>query len=252
MRRVTTTSPFEVYTPAEAATVPPGAGDLLVSALHIFDMDGTLLRGTTASLELSRHLDRLPPLHDLEDRFARNEISTPDFAAAIRELWHDLTPDTVAMVAADAPWIDGISEVCADITARDEHSMAITMSPDFFAEHLLTLGVDIVRASTFPALPFTQAVDPAGILDPTDKVRLAEAERIEQGLSIDVCVAYGDSVSDVPLFAALKNTIAVNADPALEATARIAYRGEDLRDAYTLARGVLAGHQPHNPTHEPR
>jgi hydroxymethylpyrimidine pyrophosphatase-like HAD family hydrolase len=30
-----------------------------VSALHVFDMDGTLLRATTASPEISRRLDQL-------------------------------------------------------------------------------------------------------------------------------------------------------------------------------------------------
>jgi hypothetical protein len=46
--------------------------------------------------------------------------------------------------------------------------MLITMSPDFFANHLLSLGIDVVRASTFPPLPFRAAVDP-GILTPADK-----------------------------------------------------------------------------------
>lgn len=210
-----------------------------MSALHIFDMDGTLLRGTTASVELSHHLDRLPPLRELEDRVARDEISTPDFAIAVRELWHDLTPDVVAAVAAGAPWIGGIAEVCADIHARGERSMLITMSPDFFARYLLELGIDVVRASTFPALPFAAAIDPAGILTPADKVRLADAERLEHRFSKRACVAYGDSVSDVALFKDLENTVAVNADEALERTARVAYRGEDLREAYACARDLL-------------
>ena len=52
-------------------------------------------------------------------------------------------------------------------------------------------------------------------------------------------MAYGDSMSDQPLFAALDNTVAVNADPALETAARVTYRGDDLRDAYTEARTLL-------------
>ena len=35
-----------------------------MSALHIFDMDGTLLRGTSASIEISRRLDCLEHLRE--------------------------------------------------------------------------------------------------------------------------------------------------------------------------------------------
>jgi phosphoserine phosphatase len=51
-----------------------------MTALHVFDMDGTLLRGTTAAIEISRRVGRLQPLAELERRFAGEEISAPDFA----------------------------------------------------------------------------------------------------------------------------------------------------------------------------
>lgn len=210
-----------------------------VSALHIFDMDGTLLRESTASLEISRQLDQLGGLADLEEHLAAGGISAADFAVAIHRLWHSLTDDIVAAAAAHAPWIDGIEDVCADISARGETSMLITMSPDFFARHLHPRGIDIIRASAFPPLPFTTPLDPAGILTPADKVHLAETERLRLQLAPAACVAYGDSLSDEPLFAALDNTVAVNADLRLESSARVTYRGEDLREAYTAGRELL-------------
>lgn len=211
-----------------------------MSALHVFDMDGTLLRGTTASIELSRRLDRLEPLADLEAGFAAERITAAEFAMEMRALWTELSPELVAEVVSASPWIDGIQDVCADIADRGERSMLITMSPDFFAEHLLAFGVDVVAASRFPALPFAQPIDPAGILEPCDKVRLAEHERIAHGLTPNDCVAYGDSMSDLPLFGVLENTVAVNADEDLERVAAIAYRGDSLLDAYALARKLLA------------
>ncbi|MGZ4176029.1 MAG: HAD family hydrolase [Solirubrobacteraceae bacterium] len=207
-----------------------------MSALHVFDMDGTLLRGTSASIEISRRIGRLEPLADLERGFAAEEITAADFALEMRVLWADLTAELVAEVVADAPWIDGIEDVCCDIAARGERSMLITMSPNFFAEHLGARGIDVVRASRFPPLPFAAGVDPDGILNPADKVRLAEEERAALGLPRSACVAYGDSMSDIPLFAVLENTVAVNADAALEQAARVAYRGEDLREAYARGR----------------
>ncbi|MFZ1996949.1 MAG: HAD-IB family phosphatase [Solirubrobacteraceae bacterium] len=219
-----------------------------MGALHVFDMDGTLLRGTTAAIEISRRVGRLEALAELERGFATAEITAADFALATRALWEGLTAELVAEVVAAAPWIDGIEEVCADIAERGEHSMLITMSPNFFAEHLGDRGVDVVRASQWPPLPVVAPIDPAGILNPADKVRLAEAERTAHGLARSACVAYGDSWSDLPLFAVLENTVAVNADAALERTARVVYRGEDLREAYAHGRALLdaasAGDEP--------
>jgi phosphoserine phosphatase len=212
-----------------------------MSALHVFDMDGTLLRGTSAAIEISRRVGRLEPLAELERGFAAEEISAAEFAFATRELWHDLTEELVAEVIADAPWIEGIEDVCRDIAGRGERSMLITMSPNFFADHLAARGIDVVRASRWPPLPFAGSIDPAGILSPVDKVRLAEEERTTHGLPRSACVAYGDSMSDLPLFAILENTVAVNADSELERAARVAYRGEDLREAYAHGRALLNG-----------
>lgn len=202
-----------------------------MSALHVFDMDGTLLISTTASLEIGQ----LGELTDLEQRFASGEVTAAGFAVEVRELWADLDPALVVGIAAGAPWIGGIAEVCADITARGETSMLIIMSPDFFARHLHDYGVEVVYGSRFPALPFTAPVDPEAILTPADKVRLTDAERTARGLRAHACVAYGDSMSDEPLFAHLPHTVAVNADPAVKALARVAY----LREAYAHGRGLL-------------
>jgi phosphoserine phosphatase len=140
-------------------------------SLHVFDMDGTLLKGTTASLQIARHLGCTEELAGLEARFAAGQIGTRGFAAAIHGLWRSLTGPAVAEVFGACPWLDGIPRVCADIRVRGERSVVITMSPDFFARHLLALGFDDVAASWFPALPFREPLDRAGILTPRDSKR---------------------------------------------------------------------------------
>lgn len=211
-----------------------------MSRLHVFDMDGTLLRDSTASLEIARRLDCLPDLVALEESFAAELVDTRAFAAELHRLWHALTPEVVADVFAQSPWIAGLDEVVRDIRARGERSLVITMSPDFFAERLRTRGLDEVVASRFPALPFRTPLDPAGILTPADKVTAVDRVRRTHGLGRDACVAYGDSGSDVPLFRALAHTVAVNASESLRALARHRYDGDDLRDAYQLARRTMA------------
>lgn len=210
-----------------------------MTALHLFDLDGTLLRDTSSPLEISRRLGVADELVAVQDLYDAGEIDSAGFAARVRELWGDLTPETVREVAESAPWIDGIEDVCADIAARGETSVLITLSPDFFARHLHDRGMTVVHASRFPPVPFAEDADPAEPLSPPDKVRLAEMERLERDLPRTACVAYGDSLTDGPLFAAYPHTVAVNARPELEVLARTAYRGGDLREAYARGRALL-------------
>lgn len=208
--------------------------------LHVFDMDGTLLKGTTASVQIARHLGCSVELAALEARFAAGEIDTRGFAAVIHELWRSLTQQAVADVVLASPWLNGIREVCADIRQRGERSVVITMSPDFFAWHLLEFGFDEVAASRFPALPLREPLDPAGILTPVDKIRIVDEIRGRLSLPRSRCVAYGDSMSDAPLFRQLTNTVAVNGDHHLAELAALSYRGGDLAGAYALGRELLA------------
>ncbi|GIH16997.1 HAD family hydrolase [Rugosimonospora africana] len=209
--------------------------------LHVFDMDGTLLRGTSACQEVARVLGDLERLAALDARFSAGEVDSPGFALAVREMWFDLTPAIVASAFAAGPWLAGIERVCADIRRRGERSAVITLSPDFFASRLLESGFDDVIASRFPPLPFTAPVDPAGVLSPADKVTIVERLRARYGVPRSRCVAYGDSMSDAPLFRHLDATVAVNADHHLEGLGAASYRGDDLTEAYALGRALLAG-----------
>lgn len=217
------------------------------SLLHVFDMDGTLLRDTTASLQIAQRLGRLSELASLEASFVGGALTTHDFALALCRLWHDLTPAIVSEAFAASPWIDGLPEVCADIRARGERSIVITMSPDFFASGLRASGVDDVFASNFPALPFPTdlSLDLQGILTPAAKVTIVDRVRAMHGLERDQCVAYGDSLSDALLFSELKYTVAVNADDGLRSRALLSYQGNDLRDAYRMARARIDGDRAH-------
>ncbi|MFF1676907.1 HAD family hydrolase [Streptomyces sp. NPDC058256] len=216
-----------------------------MSRLHVFDMDGTLLRGTTASLEIARRLGCATDLVRLEESFATGAVDAFGFASEVCRLWRGLTPRITQEVFDRAPWIGGLREVLADIRRRGERSVVVTLSPDFFADRLAAaFGVDEVVASRFPPLPLTTAPDPAGILTPGGKVTAVDRIRRLQGLDRNSCVAYGDSGSDIPLFHELGHTVAVNATASLRELARFHYDGDDLRGAYRLARA-------HPPTPDP-
>ncbi|MGY5133917.1 HAD family hydrolase [Streptomyces nigrescens] len=208
-----------------------------MSKLHLFDMDGTLLYGSAAAIEISRQLGLDREIGELERGFAAGALTPVQFAQRACELWAaELTELQVAAAFDGAPWLTGIREVWVDIRARGERCAVISLSPAFFVERLLTWGADAAHGSRWPAVPIRQAVDPAGILTSAAKVRIADELCVRYGLTRADCVAYGDSLSDTELFAVVPQSVAVNADHHVSDLASYAYAGGDLREAYELVR----------------
>ncbi|GAA5613132.1 hydrolase [Streptomyces platensis] len=208
-----------------------------MSKLHLFDMDGTLLHGSAAAVEISRQLGLDREIGELERGFAAGQLTPVQFAQRACELWAaELTELQVAAAFDGAPWLTGIREVWADIRARGERCAVISLSPAFFVERLLAWGADAAHGSHWPAVPIRQAVEPAGILTSAAKVRIADELCVRYGLTRADCVAYGDSLSDTELFAAVPRSVAVNADHHVSDLASYAYAGRDLREAYALVR----------------
>ncbi|MFB7630659.1 HAD family hydrolase [Streptomyces sp. NPDC056149] len=208
-----------------------------MSKLHLFDMDGTLLHGSAAAVEIARQLGLDREIAELERAFAARELTPAGFAQRACDLWAaELTEEHVAVAFEGAPWLAGIREVWADIRARGERCAVISLSPGFFVERLLDWGVDTAHGSRWPAVPIRTPVEPAGILSSSAKVRIADELCARYGLGRDDCVAYGDSMSDVELFAVVPESVAVNADHHVSDLATYAYAGRDLRAAYELVR----------------
>ncbi len=90
----------------------------MVTAMHVFDLDGTLLPATTGSLELAKVMGHLDALHGLESRFASGELDTRGFAGAIHELGAELSSEQVSSAFASAPRLSRIADIFADNSAR--------------------------------------------------------------------------------------------------------------------------------------
>lgn len=210
----------------------------------MFDLDGTLLRGSSASLEIARANALEARLEAAEKTFADGLTTERDFARLIWPLFSGLHPDDVRRAFDAAPWIEDIDRTLAAIHQGGGRAMVVTLSPGFFADLLLDVGFDVVAASSFPSLggaPAEVLEDVSGILMAADKVYAVDDEVRRLGLSRDQCIAYGDSLSDQPLFATLRRTVAVNATPALRAIAAITYDGDSLLEAWTRGRDLEWG-----------
>ncbi|MFD5748355.1 HAD family hydrolase [Streptomyces sp. NPDC127033] len=202
--------------------------------LHLFDLDGTLIRGSAAAVEISRQLGVGREIAELERDFVSRGLPPDEFAVRARELWAELTVEHVAAAFEGAPWLSGIREVWDDIRKRGDYCAVISLSPDFFVSRLLEWGAHATHGSRWPGLPFTEPVDRAGILNPAAKVKIANRLCAEFGVGLDRCVAYGDSMSDAEIFTVVPCAVAVNADHHLSGLATYTYAGDDLREVYEL------------------
>ncbi len=154
----------------------------------------------------------------------------------VHALWADLTDAQVGMAFDGAPWLSGIQDTWAEIRANGDYCAVVSLSPSFFVERLLGWGAHAAYGSRFPSVPFVEPMDPTGILNAAAKVKIANRLCEEFGVDQADCVAYGDSLSDLDLFAAVPVSVAVNADSRLVGLATHSYVGRDLRQAYELVR----------------
>ncbi|MFB8268221.1 HAD family hydrolase [Streptomyces sp. NPDC055955] len=207
-----------------------------MARLHLFDLDGTLLHGTSAPVEISRQLGLEAETVALDREIEARRIGPPEYARRVHALWEGLTPEHVTAAFEGAPWLTGIRETWAEIRVRGEYCAVVSLSPSFFVERLTGWGAHAAYGSRFPAVPFTEPVDPAGVLSAAAKVKIADRLCEQFGVSRADCLAYGDSYSDVELFGAVPVSVAINANQHVTALATHSYAGRDLWDAYELVR----------------
>ena len=205
-------------------------------ALHVFDMDGTLLAGA-ATVELARHFDQLAAGQEIEARFVAGTISDDDFWQGMLDIIGDAAESDIDAAFTGAPWLSGIAETFADIRDRGELAIVISQSPQFWVHRLQRWGVHETYGS---AIEIGVPLVPGSTLSAEAKVAITEAALDRFGLAPSDCVAYGDSGSDMGLFGWLPHTVAVNASPALAELATTRYSGTDLRGAYALGRELLS------------
>lgn len=203
--------------------------------VHVFDMDGTLLRGA-ATLELARHFGKPAVGDDIEARWLAGTISEREFWQTLLDLCAGATASELDAAFVGARWMTGIADTFSDIRARGEVAIVISQSPAFFVRRLQGWGAHETYGSAVEiGCPLRDSVT----LSPEEKVTITEGVLTRYGLTAHECVAYGDSSSDVDLFIQLPHTVAVNASPALAELAAASYTGSDIAEAYAIGRRLL-------------
>jgi phosphoserine phosphatase len=201
----------------------------------VFDLDGTLLRGTTVSLLLAEWLGQSPAVAELERAFRAGEISNRVVADTQAAWLGGRTTTEVANVLTAGPWIDGMAQTLNALCDAGVHVLLGTITWSFAAEILR-------RQYGFSAVSGTEMLEVNGVLagsvsryfDEHDKLRFVESWCAERGYAIADVAAIGDSRSDVPLFRRAGLSIALNATTDARAVATHHLDTDDLRNVLAL------------------
>ena len=211
-------------------------------ALVFFDVDGTLVPGTSSSQHLARWLGHLPELSAAEAAYDAGTLSNQDACVLDARAWRGRTPAEVHDRLAGLPVVGGITETVAWCRARGVPAYLATLAWEPVGRYLAGrfgfagwCGPTLATAEGY----YTGAV--GCHFDEFDKRDFAASVAAAAGLPLSACAAVGDSRSDVPLFAAVGLPIAFNATAEVEAAATHAVRGTDLRAILPYLQDWLGG-----------
>ena len=201
----------------------------------VFDLDGTLLRGTTVSLLLAQWLGQTSAITELERAFHAHEISNSVVAdtsagwlagKSVAEAWR---------VLEDGSWIDGMAETFQVLAGTQVSLLLGTITWSFAAEMLReSYGFAAASGTEMRVVDGVLSGTVSRYFDEHDKLRFVEDWCAQNGYSMSQVAAIGDSRSDVPLFDRVGLSIALNATSDARAVATHVLDTENLRDVLAL------------------
>ena len=209
--------------------------------LACFDLDGTLIPGTTTCLHLAARLGHLETLTQLESQYSSGHISNDEVADALAPHYAGLSIETMHSHLDSIPVINGISAVVATLASLGIDSLICTVTWRFAAQ-ILAARYGFVGASGNEmrlSQPGVLSGRISKYFDEYDKRAFVRSYCAERGIPMSRVFAVGDSRSDIPLFGAVGFSVALNATATAAAAASVAIQTNDLTDVLKLVPGLL-------------
>lgn len=222
------------------ADIRGGLGDQVECAVDyypvvVFDLDGTLLRGTSVLRVLATHLGHADEVTELDRAISAGEISSQVIAERSAAWFAGRTTSEMDIALAAGPWIDGIEDTLRALSNAGTQVLLATITWRFAADLLS-------ERHGFAAVSGTELHIADGVLggqvtrsfDEHDKLKFVEDWCAAHGFTLAQVAAVGDSRSDVPLFGGVGRSVALNATPGAQRAASHVLDTEDLRDVLPL------------------
>ncbi|MEU4097401.1 HAD-IB family phosphatase [Streptomyces sp. NPDC026673] len=207
-----------------------------------FDVDGTLVPGTSSSAFLAGFLGHREELTEAEDAYARGALDNRRVSELDAAGWAGVPEKRVAGWLDELPLIAGIAETVAWCRRHGLVPFLATLAWSPVGGHLSERFGFHAFCGPRPETAggrFTGRV--ARHFDEYGKRDFALAQARGLGLAPGSCAAVGDSRSDLPLFASVGLSVAFNAGTDARAAATVAVDGGDLREVIPALSRLVTG-----------
>lgn len=188
--------------------------------LIFFDIDGTLVPGTSTGAFIAERLGSLEQMAAAERAYEEGRIGNDEVCAVDAAAWRGRTRAEVESWLDELPLIEGVQETVDACRAAGAEpylaSLAWTVVGEYLCRRFGFAGCCGPELEEEDGI-FTGRV--ARVFDEFDKRAYALGVCAGCGIDPARCIAVGDSRSDLPLFAAVGTSVALNATEAARAAA---------------------------------
>ncbi|WP_310604237.1 HAD family hydrolase [Anaerosporobacter sp.] len=196
--------------------------DILQSHFKVasFDMDGTLIKGTTSNLFYAKLLNVEDKVIQLENELKAGRIDSNIFMVSVSEIMDKLTVDYIKEHFDLLPIVDGIAETVNTLKEAGIKPIIVTTSNILFAECFKEkYGFDEVFGTVHEVLKDGTVGIGTTVCSSKHKIEHVQSIVESLGGNMEDVFAVGDSFSDVPLFEKVGFSVAFNHDETLEGKA---------------------------------
>ncbi|GIE28452.1 hypothetical protein Ait01nite_014970 [Actinoplanes italicus] len=212
----------------------------MIRGAVFFDVDGTLVPGTSSGQHLADLLGHSEIVRDAEARYAAGTLGNREVSMLDARGWASRTPAEIRGFLESLPLVDGIADTVAWCRANGLVPVLTTLAWEPVGAYLCErFGFDRAGGPSLEVVDGRYSGEVAGHFDETGKRDFAMSVAAGLGVEMSRCAAVGDSRSDLPLFAAVGLAVAFNATPAARAAAHTAAGGGDLRVVQPILREWL-------------
>ncbi|WP_328452187.1 HAD family hydrolase [Amycolatopsis sp. NBC_00438] len=203
--------------------------------LVCFDVDGTLVPGTSSSAWVAARLGGGDALIAAEIAYAEGRITNEEVATVDARGWAGHSEAEVRAHLETLPLVDGIAETVAWCRAHGLRPILTTLAWAPVGKMLVDRFGFAAACGTVPEADGGRYTGRVGRhLDEYGKRDFALSFAAGLGLPPERCAAIGDSRSDLKLFAAAGMSVAFNGDAAARAAATHVVDDGDLRAVVPL------------------
>ena len=205
-----------------------------------FDLDGTLVRGTSTGQHLAEKIGHANEMADIEIQYKEGKVTNADVAALDGKYYRGYSVSDVHDFLNDIPTVSHIDETVSYLASKGIPSLICTLAWKFVAEYFAK-RYGFVGWSGPDLESDLKGVFTGRVLSDfheTDKPVFVNEYCKRNNANLLEVFHVGDSRSDVPLFNEAGYSVAFNADASTKLAASISVDSESLMDILTVIPGV--------------